>query len=379
MDFNLNEDQLMIQEMVHKFAEKELAPRAAHYDKTMEFPWENVKKLAGLNLMGITVPPEYGGAGLDSLSYCIAIEEISRACASTGVITAVQNSLAEFPLYKFGNEDHKKKYLPLLASGEKIGAYALTEPNSGSDAAGMETTAVAHEDHYILNGVKTFITNSIAAEIFLLYATVNKSLGHKGICCFIIEKNFPGFKVGKKEEMMGVRASGTCQLILENCRVPKENILGAEGDGFKIAMTTLDVGRMGIAAQAVGIAQACMDQSIKYAKERKQFNQPISSFQLVQAMLVEMAVKIDAARLLLYRAAKLRDEGAKFVKESSMAKWFSSETAMECAIKAVQIHGGYGYTTEYPVERLMRDAKVTQIYEGTSEIQKLVIARNLLG
>ncbi len=376
--FELSEDHKMVKDMVKKVADEEIRPKAAHYDETREFPWENIKKLSELGLMGVTVPEEYGGAGMDSLAYVLVIEELSRACASTGVITAVQNSLAEYPIMKFGTEEQKKKYLPLLASGEKIGAYALTEPGSGSDAAGMKTTCRLEGDHWVLNGQKNWITNSTAAEIFIVYATKDASLGHKGICCFILEKDYEGFSIGKHEETMGVRASGTCPLAFDNVKVPKENLLGEEGRGFNIAMAALDTGRVGIAAQAVGIAQAAYDEAIKYSKEREQFKRPISNFQLVQEMLVSMAVNIEAARLLMYKAALKRDSGERFTKEASMAKLYSSQVAVQAALDGMQVHGGYGYSKEYPAERFLRDAKVTQIYEGTSEVQKLVIAKQLL-
>ncbi len=376
--FELSEDHKMVQEMVKKLADEHIRPKAAHYDETREFPWENVKKLSERGVMGVTVPEEYGGAGMDTLAYVLVIEELSRACATTGVITAVQNSLGEYPLLKFGSEEQKKKYLPLMASGEKIAAYALTEPGSGSDAAGMKTTCRLEGDHWVLNGQKNWITNSTAAEIFIVYATKDPSLGHKGICCFIVEKSYEGFSIGKHEETMGVRASGTCPLAFDNVKVPKGNLLGEEGRGFNIAMAALDTGRIGIAAQAVGIAQAALDEALKYSKEREQFNRPISQFQLVQEMLVNMAVKTEAARLLLYKAAKKRDSGARFTMEASMAKLYASEVAVQCALDAMQVHGGYGYSKEYPVERFLRDAKVTQIYEGTSEVQKLVIAKQLL-
>lgn len=378
MSFELSEEHQMVRDMVRRLVEEHIAPRAAHYDRTREFPWDNVKLLAEQGLMGVMVPPEYGGAGMDSLAYTLCIEEISRGCASTGVITAVQNSLGEYPIMAFGTEEQKQKYLPVMASGEKIAAYALTEPQSGSDAAGMLTRAEKRGDHWILNGTKNWITNSTGAEIFIVYATMDPELGHRGVCAFIVEKGFEGFSIGKHEETLGVRASGTCPIFFENCPVPAENLLGEEGKGFRIAMATLDTGRVGIAAQAVGIAQACLDHSLRYSKERKQFGKPISSFQLVQEMLVEMATRIEAARLLTYKAAMARDSGARFTKEASMAKWFASEVAVMCGLHAVQIFGGYGYSREYPVERLLRDSKITQIYEGTSEIQKLVIARHLL-
>ncbi len=376
--FELSEDHRMVQEMVRKLANEEIAPRAAEYDRTREFPWDNVKKLAELGLLGVTIPEEYGGAAMDSLAYVLVIEELSRACASTGVIAAVQNSLGAYPILAFGTEAQKKKFLSQVATGEKIAAYALTEPGSGSDAAAMQTTCRLEGDHWVLNGQKNWITNSTGAELFIVYATKDPALGHKGVCCFIVEKSYEGFSIGKHEETMGVRASGTCPLAFDNVKVPKENLLGEEGKGFTIAMATLDTGRVGIAAQAVGIAQAALDEALKYSKERQQFKRPISSFQLVQEMLVSMATQVEAARLMVYRAALKRDSGEKFTKEASMAKWFASEVAVKAALDAIQVHGGYGYSKEYPVERFLRDAKVTQIYEGTSEVQKLVIARELL-
>lgn len=376
--FDLSEDHTMVRDMVKKLADEEIRPKAAHYDETREFPWETTKKLAELGLMGITVPEEYGGAGMDTLAYVLVIEELSRACASTGVIAAVQNSLATTPLLKFASEELKKKYLPQLASGDKIGAYALTEPNSGSDAASLKTTCRLEGDHWILDGQKNWITNSTAAEIFIVYASHDVTLGHKGICCFVVEKSYEGFSIGKHEETMGVRASGTCPLTFDKVKVPKENLIGEVGKGFSIAMATLDCGRIGIAAQAVGIAQAALDEALKYSKEREQFNRPISQFQLVQEMLVSMAVGVESARLMMQKAAVKRDRGEKFAKEASMAKLYASQIAVQAALDSIQVHGGYGYSKEYPVERLLRDAKVTQIYEGTSEVQKLVIAKHLL-
>ena len=378
MSFDLSEDHAMVRDMVQKLADEHIRPRAAEYDRTREFPWDNIKQLSELGLMGVTVPEEYGGAGMDTMAYVLVIEELSRACASTGVIAAVQNSLATFPLLSAGSEELKKKYLPQLASGDKVGAYALTEPNSGSDAASMKTTCRLEGDHWVLDGQKNWITNSTAAEIFIVYATKDASLGHKGVCCFVVEKSYEGFTIGKHEETMGVRASGTCPLTFDGVKVPKENLIGEEGKGFNIAMATLDSGRIGIAAQAVGIAQAALDEALKYSKEREQFNRPISKFQLVQEMLVDMAVKTEAARLMMYKAALKKDSGEKFSQEASMAKLFASGVAVQAALDAMQVHGGYGYSKEYPVERLLRDAKVTQIYEGTSEVQKLVIAKHLL-
>lgn len=376
--FNLSEDNQMVLDMVRKLASEEIAPRAAEYDRTREFPWDNIRKMAELGLMGVTVPEAYGGAGMDTMAYVLVIEEISKACASTGVITAVQNSLGCYPILAFGSEEQKLKYLPLIASGQKIAAYALTEPGSGSDAAAMKTTCHLDGDHWVINGQKNWITNSTAAEIFIVYALKDPAQKHKTTCCFILEKGAPGFTIGKHEETMGVRASGTCPLTFDNVRIPKENMLGEENKGFSIAMATLDCGRIGIAAQAVGIAQAAFDHALRYSKERAQFGKAISEFQLVQEMLVQMATEIQAARLMVWQAACKRDAGEKFGKEASMAKWFASEVAVKAALHAIQVHGGYGYSKEYPVERLLRDAKITQIYEGTTEVQKLVIARHLL-
>ena len=376
--FNLSDDHKMVRDMVRKLASEEIAPRAAEYDRTREFPWDNIRKMAELGLMGVMVPEAYNGAAMDTMAYVLVIEEISRACASTGVITAVQNSLGCYPILAFGTEEQKKKYLPLIASGQKIAAYALTEPGSGSDAAAMKTTCQLDGDHWVINGQKNWITNSTAAEIFIVYALKDPAQKHKTTSCFIIEKDTPGFSIGKHEETMGVRASGTCPLTFDNVRVPKENLLGEENKGFTIAMATLDCGRIGIAAQAVGIAQSALDHALRYSKERAQFGQAISEFQLVQEMLVQMATEIEAARLMVWQAAYKRDVGEKFGKEASMAKWFASEVAVKAALHAIQVHGGYGYSKEYPVERLLRDAKITQIYEGTTEVQKLVIARHLL-
>jgi len=379
MDFELNQDQTLLRNMVREFAEKEIKPKAAEIDESREFPKDTVKKLAELGLMGIVIPEKYGGAGMDFLSLAIAVEEISRACATTGVIAAVNNSLAAYPILIYGTEEQKKKYLPILASAKKIGAIGLTEPNTGSNVAGIETTAVKEGDYYILNGAKRFITNATEAGIFIVFAYTDKSKGHKGVSTFIIEREFEGFSVGKHENLMGIRASGNAELMFDNCKVPAENLLGEENKGFYMAMQTLDVSRIDIGAQAVGIAQAALDESIKYAKERVQFGQPIGQFEFIQGMLADMATRIDAARLLVYRAAYSKDKGqSRFSKESAMSKWFASEVAVEATRMAVQIHGGYGYTKDYTVERLYRDAKVMEIYEGTSEIQKIVIARNLL-
>jgi len=378
MKLELNDQQKMIQKMVREFAEKEVGPIAAELDKTGEYPTETLKKMAKLGLLGIIIPTEYGGAGLDTISYATIIEEISRKCASTGVITSVHNSLVAWPIIKYGTEEQKKKYLPILAKGEKIGAFAGTEPNAGSDLGAMQTTAVLKGNKYIVNGDKTFITSGPKAGIIIVFAVTDKEAGSKGISAFIVENTFKGFKVGSIFDKMGINANLVSELIFENMEVPKENLLGKEGEGYKIALSTLDGGRIGIASQSVGIAQACLDESIEYAKQRQQFGRPISKFQAIQWMIADMATKIEAARYLVYNAAYTKDKGERISKEAAMAKLFASETAVDCAIKAVQIHGGYGYTKEYTVERLFRDSKITEIYEGTSEVQRLVISGSLL-
>lgn len=378
MKLELNDQQKMIQKMVSEFAEKEIGPVAAELDKKEEFPTKILKKMSKLGLLGTIIPTEYGGAGLDTLIYSIVVEEISRKCASTGVITSVHISLVCWPIMKFGTEEQKKKYLPMLAKGEKIGAFAATEPNAGSDLGAMQTTAVLKGDKYIINGNKTFITSGPEAGIIIIFAVTDKNAGSKGISAFIVENTFKGFKVGSIYEKLGINASKNSELIFENMEVPKENLLGKEGEGYKIALITLDGGRIGIAAQAVGIAQAALDESIEYAKQRQQFGKPLSQFQAIQWMIADMATQIEASRYLVYHAAYQKDLGGRFSKEAAMAKLFASETAVESVIKAVQIHGGYGYTKEYTVERLFRDAKITEIYEGTSEVQRLVIAASLL-
>jgi len=378
MQLELNEQQKMIRNMVREFAEKEVAPIAAELDKKEEYPTKTLAKMAKLGLLGIIIPTEYGGAGLDTISYATVIEEISRKCASTGVVTSVHNSLTSGPIMKYGTDEQKKKYLPILAKGEKIGAFAATEPNAGSDLGAMKTTAVLKGDKYIINGDKTFITSGPEAGIIIIFAITDKEAGTKGISAFIVESDMKGYKVGSIFEKLGINASKTSELIFENMEVPKENLLGKEGEGFKIALSTLDSGRIGIAAQAVGIAQAALDESIEYSKQREQFGRPIAKFQAIQWMIADMATRIEASRLLVYNAAYTKDKGERFGKEAAMAKLFASETAMEAVIKAVQIHGGYGYTKEYTVERLFRDAKITEIYEGTSEVQRMVIAGSLL-
>jgi len=379
MNFDLTSDQKMLQDTVRKFAEKELKPIAAELDKTQEFPWKSVKKMAALGLMGVVIPEAYGGAGFDFVSLAIAVEEISRVCATTGVITAVNNSLAAYPIIVYGNEAQRKKFLPPLASGETVGAFALTEPNAGSDPASIETTVRFDGDSCILNGTKRFITNAGAAGIFIVFATKDKSLRHKGIVALIVEKGSPGFSVGKHEDTMGLRATANTELIFEDCNVPKANILGDEGAGFKVAMHTIDVSRIDIGAQSVGLAQGALDEAVKYSKERKQFGKAICEFEFIQGMLAEGAAEIQAARLLVYYSAQLKDKGVeRFSFQSAMAKLFASAVANRVVRNAVQIHGGYGYSREYAVERMYRDARVLEIYEGTSEIQKLVIARELL-
>lgn len=379
MDFDLTNDQKMLQNEVRKFAASELGPVAPDLDTSGEFPWDNLKKMAGMGLLGIIIPEEYGGAGFDFVSLAIAIEEISRVCATTGVIVAVNNSLVGYPIMQFGNDAQKKKYLPLLASGKKIGAFGLTEPNAGSDVAAIETTARLDGDHYILNGTKRFITNAGEAGVFIVFAYTNKELKHKGISAFVVERDTPGFSFGKHEELMGIRATANCELIFEDAKIPKENLLGEENAGFKICMNTLDVSRIDIGAQAVGIAQGALDEALKYSKERRAFGQPICNFEMIQSMLAEMATMTQAARLLVYYAGYCKDKGMKrFSRESAMSKYYATTIAVDVARMAVQIHGGYGYTKDYPIERIYRDAKILELYEGTSEIQKIVIARDLL-
>lgn len=378
MDFKLSDQQKMIQTVFRKFAAKEVEPIAAEIDESCEFPAENVRKMAEAEMMGIPFPQEYGGAGADTLSYIIGVEELSYRCATHGVILSAHTSLGAHPIYKYGTEEQKKKYLVPLAKGEKLGAFGLTEPNAGTDAASQNTTAELDGDEYILNGNKIFITNAGVADTFIIMAMTDKSKGTRGISAFIVEKNTPGFTVGKKEDKMGINASDTRELIFQDCRIPKENLLGKEGMGFKIAMATLDGGRIGIAAQALGIAQRALDETVKYVKEREQFGRPIGKFQGLQWYIAEMATKVESARNLVYKAALTKDAGEPFSTEAAMAKLKASETAMDVTTKAVQIFGGYGYMKEYPMERLMRDAKITEIYEGTSEVQKMVIAGSLL-
>lgn len=378
MPYQLTEEQIMLRDMVRKLAQNEIAPRAAEIDRTHRFPRENIEKMAELGLMGVPIPEEYGGAGCDFLSYIITIEEISRACASTGVILAVHTSVGTFPILYFGTEEQKQKYVPKLASGEYIGAFALTEPNAGSDPAGLSTAAKLDGDHYIVNGNKIFISNGGEAEVYVTFVSTDKSKGHKGITCLLVDRNTPGFSIGKTEEKMGLHGDITTELVFDNAKVPKENLLGKEGEGFKVAMSLLDGGRIGIGAQGLGIAQAALDVAKDYAKERVQFGKSIASFQAIQFMLADMATRVDCSRMLVYRAARMREMGLPYAKEASMAKMYATDTAMEVTTNAVQILGGYGYCKEYPVERYMRDAKITQIYEGTNQIQRIVIAKHLL-
>jgi len=378
MVFDLTEEQRMIEEMARSFAQKGVLPKAAELDETGRFPEELVRQMAGLGLMGVAVPEEYGGAGMDNICYAIAMEEISRACASTSVILSVNNSLACDPILSFGSEEQKKNYLVPLATGKHLGCFGLTEPGAGSDAGSQKTTAVRDGSQYVLNGTKNFITNAPQADTCVLFAMTDREKKHKGITTFILDMKKEGVTVGKEEKKLGICASATASIILEDVKVPAENRLGNEGEGFKIAMHTLDGGRIGIAAQAIGIARASLEDALAYAKERKQFGQPIANFQAIQWMLADMATEIDAARLLTYRAAWRKDRNLRYTKESSMAKLYASEAAMRASVKGIQIHGGYGYIREYPAERHFRDAKITEIYEGTSEIQRLVIASALL-
>ena len=374
----LTDDQQDLQKMVQEFVKKEIAPNAAHYDHTEEFPWDSIQKMAALGLMGIPIPEAYEGTELDTVSYMLTIEEISKACAATGAILAVHTSAGTMPILLFGTEAQKLKYIPPLANGEKLGAFALTEPGAGSDASRVTTTAVLDGDDYVLNGTKCFITNGGAAETYVVFASTDRTKGVKGITGFIVEKGTPGFVIGKKEEKMGIRASSTTELIFENCRIPKENLLGKIGEGFKIAMVVLDGARIGIGAQAVGIAQGAYEEALQYAKVREQFGKPIAAQQAVSFMLADMAIEIEAARQLVYHAAALKDAGQPYGKEAAMAKTFASDVAVKVALDAVQIMGGYGYSRDYPVERMLRDAKITQIYEGTNQIQRVVIAGHIL-
>ena len=380
MNFELTKEQQLMQQMVREFAVNEVKPIAAEIDETERFPMENVEKMAKLGMMGIPFSKEVGGAGGDVLSYIIAVEELSKVCGTTGVILSAHTSLCASVINENGTPEQKAKYLPDLCSGKKIGAFGLTEPGAGTDAAGQQTTAVLSEDgsHYVLNGSKIFITNGGVAETFIIFAMTDKSQGTRGISAFIVEKSFPGFSIGNLENKMGIRASSTTELIMEDCIVPAENLIGKLGKGFGIAMKTLDGGRIGIAAQALGIAEGAFEEAVAYMKERKQFGRPLAAFQGLQWYIAEMDVKIQAAKHLVYKAAMNKQTGKPYTIDAARAKLFAAETAMEVTTKAVQILGGYGYTKEYPMERMMRDAKITEIYEGTSEVQKMVISGNIL-
>lgn len=378
MNFELNETQKMIRETARQFAHDELASTAELRDEKEEFPHDAVKKLGDLGFMGMVVPEQYGGAGLDTVSYSLAVEEISRVDASCGVIMSVNNSLVCYGINEYGTEDQKQKFLNPLATGKKLGAFALSEPEAGSDATNQRTMALRDGDFYVLNGIKNWITNGLNADYVLVIAATDPAKGAHGISAFIVEKGMAGFTAGKKERKLGIRSSDTVSLAFQDVRVPVGNRIGEEGFGFKFAMKTLDGGRIGIASQAVGIAQASLDAALKYAKERKAFDQPIAHLQAIQFKLADMATDIDAARLLTLQAAALKDSGKRFTQHAAMAKLFASKIAVKCALEAIQIHGGYGYIREYNVERYLRDAKITEIYEGTSEIQRIVIARSLL-
>ena len=377
MDFQLTEEQEMLKKMVRDFAVNEVEPTAAERDEEERFDREIFDKMAELGLTGIPWPEEYGGIGADYVSYCIAVEELSRVCASTGVTLSAHLSLASWPIYTYGTEEQKKNFLYRLSTGEALGAFALSEPGAGSDVASMKTTAKKDGDEYVLQGNKVWITNGGEADIYIVFAKTDPDAQHRGISAFIVEKGTEGFSFGKKEKKLGIRSSPTTELIFENCRIPKENLLGEEGEGFKIAMRTLDGGRNGIAAQAVGIAQGALDKAIEYAKEREQFGKPIAHNQGISFKLADMATEIEAARQLTYQAAWLESNGKPYGTQSAMSKLFAGDVAMRVTVEAVQIFGGYGYTKDYPVERYMRDAKITQIYEGTQEVQRLVIGRTL--
>lgn len=374
----LTPDHEKFRQKIREFAEAEIEPKSSSIDEKGEFPFDTIKKLGKMGILGMVVPEKYGGSGYDTISYSIAVEEISRVCGSTGITVAAHNSLGLYPIYLFGNEEQKKKYIPPLAKGEKLGSFGLTEPGAGSDAAATKTTAVLEGDFYVVNGSKCFITNASVGETFVFTAMTDKTKGYKGISSFILEKGMKGFSIGKKENKMGLRGSDTATLIFEDCRIPKENLLGKEGEGFKQFMITLDGGRISIGAMALGIAQGAFDKALRYAKEREQFGQPIANFQAIQWKLADMATRIEAARHLIYHASWLKDKGKKFIKESAMAKLYASEVGRFVTYQAIQIFGGYGYLSEYPVERYFRDVKLCEIGEGTSEIQRIVIARELL-
>jgi butyryl-CoA dehydrogenase len=379
MSYELNDEHKMIQAMVRDLARDLIIPTAAERDRTKEFPAHIIKKMGELGLMGMSIPPEYNGAGVDTISYSVALQEIGYACASTAVIMSVHNSVSCGPIYRFGSDFLKENYLKVLATGEKLGCFALTEPDAGSDPASQKSTAKRDGSTYILNGSKAWITSGKNSDVVVATAYTDRNKRHRGISAFVLEKGMPGFTVGPEEDKMGQRASDSTSLIFEDCRVPAQNLLGDEGEGFIISMTALDEGRIGIASMSVGIAQASLDAALSYARERKQFGSPIAKFQGIRWMIADMAVQIEAARLLTLNAAALKDKGERFTAEASMAKLFASETSNKVAYQALQIHGGYGYSKEYPIERYYRDARVTTIYEGTSEVQRIVIANNVIG
>jgi len=374
MDFSLSKKHILMQELFKSFAENEVKPRAAEIDETEEFPYDIAEKLGKYGFMGIPLPKEFGGGGADALAYAMCVEELSKVCATTGIIVSAHTSLCAAPIYESGTQEQKEKYLPKLASGEWIGAFGLTEAGAGSDVSKQQTTAVLDGDNYILNGTKIFITNADAAHVYIIVAVTDKTQGTRGLSAFIVEKDFPGFSIGKKEKKMGIRGSSTCELVMENCIVPKDNLIGKEGQGFRVAMQTLDGGRIGVAAQALGIAQGAIDITCDYVGERKQFDKRLSQFQNTQFELADMQTTVDAARLLIHRAAYAKDKKQNYSKYAAMAKLFASEAASDVTRRCLQLHGGYGYTREYAIERMMRDAKITEIYEGTSEVQRMVIA-----
>ena len=379
MNFQLTKEQEFVRKMVREFAETEVEPLAADIDKEHRFPVETVEKMAKYGLLGVPFPTEYGGAGGDHISYAITVEELSRVCASTGVICSAHTSLCCWPIFNWGNEEQKRKYLPDLLSGKKLGAFGLTEPNAGTDASGQQTRAEDMGDHWLINGSKVFITNGGYADVFVVMAMTDKSKGNHGISAFIVEKGDEGFSIGKTEDKMGICASSTTELVFQNCKIPKDRLLADIGQGFKVAMSTLDGGRIGIASQALGIAQGALDVTVEYMKARKQFGMKLSQMEALRFTVAELATQIEAARLLVYKAANMKDKHLAYGPNAAMAKLFAAETAMHVTTKCVQLHGGYGYTKDYPVERMMRDAKITEIYEDTSEVQKMVIAASVLG
>ncbi|SHJ08438.1 butyryl-CoA dehydrogenase [Dethiosulfatibacter aminovorans DSM 17477] len=374
MDFKMSEEHQQLQEMYRDFAVNEVKPIAKEIDETMRFPSENVEKMAEMGLFGIPFPEELGGAGMDNLSYVQCVEELSKCCASTGIIVSVHTSLCAMPIYKYGTDEQKEKYLKPLASGEMLGAFALTEPSAGTDASMAKTTAVLDGDHYVLNGSKIFITNAGHADVYVILAMTDKSMGTKGMSAFIVEKDTPGFSIGAHEVKMGIRASATCELVFDDCRVPKENLLGVEGKGFGLAMSTLDGGRIGVAAQALGIAEGAIEETVKYVTERVQFGRTLSKFQNTQFELAKMRANTEAAKLLVYQAACAVDDGERYSHLAAMAKLVASNNASDVTRRCLQLFGGYGFTSDYPIERMMRDAKITEIYEGTSEVQMMVIS-----